>query len=328
MPWPRSWSRGTPSTASSSAAAGTTPVTGWTISRPSSGWRPSATTWGRRCAPGCTGSSPACPRRARRRPDRAARGHHRGLGAPGRVVRGPGVPPRPVPAGGARHGGATVVTMTGQVDGGDGAGFRGYRDTAQVDIPMAPPRPSVPIPAGAVAPPPVPNLDVPYAEAGMLEDVPGPPPVAYALPPAPVVSRTDVSPKLRTVGRHLDEILAAVPQTAPIELAVLDAQGLLCAEEVVSQRALPAFDQAALDGYAGGRGGGRDPAGAARVRPGRARGLRGARGRRPGRVGGGAGRAGRDRGEPCRRHRPVVDRSGPRAEGGDRRDDARRRRRR
>ncbi|HEY4604571.1 MAG TPA: gephyrin-like molybdotransferase Glp [Blastococcus sp.] len=140
--------------------------------------------------------------------------------------------------------------MTGQVDGGDGAGFRGYRDTAQVDIPMAPPRPSVPIPAGAVAPPPVPNLDVPYAEAGMLEDVPGPPPVAYALPPAPVVSRTDVSPKLRTVERHLDEILAAVPQTDPIELAVLDAQGLLCAEEVVSQRALPAFDQAALDGYA------------------------------------------------------------------------------
>ena len=55
---------------------------------------------------------------------------------------------------------------------------------------------------------------------------------------------------MRTVERHLDEILAAVPQPDPIELAVLDAQGLLCAEEVVSQRALPAFDQAALDGYA------------------------------------------------------------------------------
>ena len=55
---------------------------------------------------------------------------------------------------------------------------------------------------------------------------------------------------VRTVERHLDEILAAVPQPDPIELAVLDAQGLLCAEEVVSQRALPAFDQAALDGYA------------------------------------------------------------------------------
>ena len=56
--------------------------------------------------------------------------------------------------------------------------------------------------------------------------------------------------QIRTVERHLDEILAAVPQPDPIELAVLDAQGLLCAEEVVSARALPAFDQAALDGYA------------------------------------------------------------------------------
>lgn len=65
-----------------------------------------------------------------------------------------------------------------------------------------------------------------------------PPPAAPA--PAPP----------RSVEQHLDEILSAVPQPDPIELAVLDAQGLLCAEEVVSQRALPAFDQAALDGYA------------------------------------------------------------------------------
>ncbi|RBY94965.1 molybdopterin molybdenumtransferase [Blastococcus sp. TBT05-19] len=55
---------------------------------------------------------------------------------------------------------------------------------------------------------------------------------------------------MRTVERHLDEILGAVPQPDPIELAVLDAQGLLCAEDVVSSRALPAFDQAALEGYA------------------------------------------------------------------------------
>ncbi|RBY95210.1 molybdopterin molybdenumtransferase [Blastococcus sp. TF02-8] len=55
---------------------------------------------------------------------------------------------------------------------------------------------------------------------------------------------------MRTVERHLDEILAAVPQPDAIELAVLDAQGLLCAEDVVSQRALPGFDQAALEGYA------------------------------------------------------------------------------
>src|SRR4051794_23486823 len=56
--------------------------------------------------------------------------------------------------------------------------------------------------------------------------------------------------RLRTVEQHLDAILGAVPQPAPIELAVLDAQGLLCAELVTSQRALPAFDQAGLDGYA------------------------------------------------------------------------------
>jgi molybdopterin molybdotransferase len=63
-------------------------------------------------------------------------------------------------------------------------------------------------------------------------------------PPSPSV------PQVRTVGRHLDEILSAAPTVDPIELAVLDAQGLLCAEEVISARALPAFDQAALDGYA------------------------------------------------------------------------------
>jgi molybdopterin molybdotransferase len=66
-----------------------------------------------------------------------------------------------------------------------------------------------------------------------------------AMPPPPG------TPELpRTVESHLDEILGAVPQPDPIELAVLDAQGLLCAEEVVSKRALPAYDQAALDGYA------------------------------------------------------------------------------
>src|SRR3954453_22340385 len=62
-------------------------------------------------------------------------------------------------------------------------------------------------------------------------------------PPTPDV-------QVRTVERHLDEILGAVPEVDPIELAVLDAQGLLCAEDVVSRRELPSFDQAALDGYA------------------------------------------------------------------------------
>jgi molybdopterin molybdotransferase len=159
------------------------------------------------------------------------------------------VPLRPAPTIGARHGGATVVKMTDQIDGGDGAGYPGYRDTAQVDMPMAPPRPSAPV-TRVVAPPPVPNRRGQTGDTGSIGRVPAARPVENALPPAPVVSRTDVSAQLRTVERHLDEILAAVPQPDPIELAVLDAQGLLCAEDVVSQRALPAFDQAALDGYA------------------------------------------------------------------------------
>jgi len=82
--------------------------------------------------------------------------------------------------------------------------------------------------------------------------------VAEAVPsPRPVSEdgtggerRTGQVDEFRSVERHLDEILAAVPQPDPIELAILDAQGLLCAEDVVSSRALPAFDQAALDGYA------------------------------------------------------------------------------
>ncbi len=68
-----------------------------------------------------------------------------------------------------------------------------------------------------------------------------------AVPPPPAAPEPTLP---RTVEQHLDEILAAVPQPDAIELAVLDAQGLLCAEEVVSKRALPAYDQAALDGYA------------------------------------------------------------------------------
>ncbi|WP_256479697.1 gephyrin-like molybdotransferase Glp [Klenkia sp. PcliD-1-E] len=66
--------------------------------------------------------------------------------------------------------------------------------------------------------------------------------------------RTDswavAEPVVRTVEQHLDLILAAAPTPDPIQLAVLDAQGLLCAEHVVSTRDLPAFEQAALDGYA------------------------------------------------------------------------------
>jgi molybdopterin molybdotransferase len=118
-----------------------------------------------------------------------------------------------------------------------------HRDTAQVDLRQgsAPSRPLPPVHTSArdpqvVAPPP----RRPSAEAPLLpaEDVP-----LHVTGPVPAAD-------VPTVERHLDEILAAVPQPDPIELAVLDAQGLLCAEDVVSQRALPPFDQAALDGYA------------------------------------------------------------------------------
>jgi molybdopterin molybdotransferase len=106
----------------------------------------------------------------------------------------------------------------------------GHRDTAQVDL-RARPTPAM---TGGV------TLREPASEHPSL--------------PTPSLSgsRQDSGSlsQVRTVERHLDEILAAVPQPDPIELAVLDAQGLLCAEDVVSTRALPSFDQAALDGYA------------------------------------------------------------------------------
>jgi molybdopterin molybdotransferase len=136
--------------------------------------------------------------------------------------------------------------MSGQSDDGTGRAYQGYRDTAQVDMPMAPPRATGPVGAGGarvMTPAPM------HSEAAAERPVPGPRTVIEGPIPLPVTESVPLA-QICTVERHLDEILAAVPQPDPIELAVLDAQGLLCAEEVTSQRALPAFDQAALDGYA------------------------------------------------------------------------------
>ncbi len=55
---------------------------------------------------------------------------------------------------------------------------------------------------------------------------------------------------MRSVEEHVDRILASVPSPDPIELALLDAQGLLCAEDVVSDISLPSFDQTGVEGYA------------------------------------------------------------------------------
>lgn len=55
---------------------------------------------------------------------------------------------------------------------------------------------------------------------------------------------------MRTVALQLDRVLAAAVVPAPVRAAIAEAQGLLCAEDVVASSALPAFDQAAVDGYA------------------------------------------------------------------------------
>jgi molybdopterin molybdotransferase len=56
--------------------------------------------------------------------------------------------------------------------------------------------------------------------------------------------------RLRTVDEHLAAVLEGVGSIEPIELTLLDSQGLLLAENVVTDVPLPGFDNAALDGYA------------------------------------------------------------------------------
>jgi molybdopterin molybdotransferase len=56
--------------------------------------------------------------------------------------------------------------------------------------------------------------------------------------------------RLRTVDEHLEYVLGGIGSIDPIELTLLDAQGLLLAENVTSDVALPGFDNAGADGYA------------------------------------------------------------------------------
>ncbi len=55
---------------------------------------------------------------------------------------------------------------------------------------------------------------------------------------------------MRSVTEQLDRVLKAALTPPPVRVAISEAQGLLCAEEVVASAALPSFDQAAVDGYA------------------------------------------------------------------------------
>ena len=54
----------------------------------------------------------------------------------------------------------------------------------------------------------------------------------------------------RSVDEHLRQVLADLRVPEPIELALLDAQGLLCAEDVLAEAPLPGFDNSQMDGYA------------------------------------------------------------------------------
>lgn len=55
---------------------------------------------------------------------------------------------------------------------------------------------------------------------------------------------------MRSVDEQLARVLTAAVRPAPVRVAISEAQGLLCAEDVVAEAALPGFDQAAVDGYA------------------------------------------------------------------------------
>ncbi|MFC6884550.1 MULTISPECIES: gephyrin-like molybdotransferase Glp [Actinomadura] len=55
---------------------------------------------------------------------------------------------------------------------------------------------------------------------------------------------------MRTVDEHLAEILDGVPLLAPLELALLEAEGGVLAEDVTAPVPLPPFDNSAMDGYA------------------------------------------------------------------------------
>lgn len=56
--------------------------------------------------------------------------------------------------------------------------------------------------------------------------------------------------RLRTVDEQLATVLDGIRSLDPIELPLLDAQGLLLAEDIRASFPLPSFDNSAMDGYA------------------------------------------------------------------------------
>ncbi|MQA15946.1 MAG: molybdopterin molybdenumtransferase [Pseudonocardiaceae bacterium] len=56
--------------------------------------------------------------------------------------------------------------------------------------------------------------------------------------------------RVRSLDEQLRKVLDAAVHPAPVRVAISEAQGMLCAEEVVAERSLPGFDQAGVDGFA------------------------------------------------------------------------------
>ena len=53
-----------------------------------------------------------------------------------------------------------------------------------------------------------------------------------------------------SVEEHLERVLSGVRPLAPVDVPLLDALGLVCAENIVATMSLPSFDNSAMDGYA------------------------------------------------------------------------------
>ena len=53
-----------------------------------------------------------------------------------------------------------------------------------------------------------------------------------------------------SVEEHLERVLSGIRPLAPVDVPLLDALGLVCAEDVVATMSLPSFDNSAMDGYA------------------------------------------------------------------------------
>src|SRR5918992_1379698 len=51
--------------------------------------------------------------------------------------------------------------------------------------------------------------------------------------------------RVRSLEEQLGRVLDAAVHPAPVRVAISEAQGMLCAEEIVAQRPLPGFDHAA-----------------------------------------------------------------------------------